>query len=345
MSRSEKKKIHRSYEEYVQERTQKEQINTEEEQPDPIQGLETEIGQLKEVLNGLKGVKRLKAEAAFINALRSKLENQEIMNSTQSDTSLPPETVVDSPSIEEVSGEDIPKQSGRDVLYSTITKYGISPKAKKKILKEIRPTAESPFSTSDLSEHPAGYDFSSPLMGRTRRSSYESAKFLDPSPYTEEMKAVFGENVVGEILPPLESNEATNPTDCEMFDAIREHLKIYRIQERTIVYAVVVSKELEQNESSAIRCYGGVAFGGYARDATRDAYLVNCAEYISVGTVPFALQVAMKKVGDWKIKIPIPEKVLEKAFTPQQRKLMQMYREKYPAEKYDIHYLQMLGAN
>lgn len=218
---------------------------------------------------------------------------------------------------------------------------------KTKKVREVHPT--NPFTNSPFENavhQPRKRATSASGVGYRGDYSYEpSAKYLDPSPYTEEMKAIFGENSEGEILTPLEAGEATISADCEMFDAVRENLKIYRIQERTIVYAVVVDKSGETNQSSAIRCYGGVAFGGYARDTNRDAYLVNCVEYISVGTVPFALQVSMVKIGDWKVKIPIPEKVLEKAFTPQQRKLMQMYREKYPAEKYDVHYLQMLGAN
>lgn len=160
--------------------------------------------------------------------------------------------------------------------------------------------------------------------------SMEEAPFLEAS---EKLK-----EDTKELLPEMESQQAETPSDREMFDNVRDDLLIFRSHERTIVYALAVDKTGENNQMFALRCFGGVAFGCYPHDTGRDAYLADCMEYIHIGTIPFAI-----RVGESKVKIPIPDKVLERSFTPNQRKMVQLLKEKYP--EYEIRYLQMLGAN
>jgi hypothetical protein len=170
-------------------------------------------------------------------------------------------------------------------------------------------------------------------IGASNKISEEIA-FLEPTLIPEGLR----EESQG-LLPELESKDANIPSDKEMFDDIRDSLLIFRVHDRTIVYAVAIDKQGE-NEISALRCFGGVAFGCYPYDMGRDAYLVGCVGYVSVGSVPFAIC-----VGEGKVKIPIPDRILEKSFTPNQKKIMQVFKEKYSSDKYEIKLLQMLGAN
>jgi len=164
-----------------------------------------------------------------------------------------------------------------------------------------------------------------------------------PPPYMEPSARTDVEQ--GELLPELESSDATIPSDIEMFDNVRNDIKIHRTNERTLVYAIVVDKKSEKNRAASIRCYGGVAFGGYVRDCSCDAYLIECVDNVHLGGIPFSFRLSVPKSGNWKANIPIPEKVLESAFAPSQRKTLSDLREKYPLESFDIHYLQMLLAN
>lgn len=179
-------------------------------------------------------------------------------------------------------------------------------------------------------------------IGGNYRSNY-SNKFSAPPNYME--PAVRTEMEDCDVLPELESSEAKLPSDIEQFDDVRTGLRIIRQAERTLVYCIVVDKQNEKNVIAGLRCYGGVAFGGYARDVSGDAYLVECVQSVHLGTVPFSFRLEMPKAGNWNVDIPIPEKVLEAAFAPAQRKTLSDLRDRFPEDRYEFQYLQMLMAN
>lgn len=139
--------------------------------------------------------------------------------------------------------------------------------------------------------------------------------------------------------------EAATPADMEDFDEVKESLKILRSPGKTAVFAVVIDREVpENNVVSALKCYGTTAFGGYVHDRSRDSYLAECVTCTFLGYVPFSLVLRMPNVGSWEINIPISDKVLEKHFTPKQIKLLNECREKYPKSRYTINFVQMLSC-
>lgn len=164
-----------------------------------------------------------------------------------------------------------------------------------------------------------------------------SAQFLNPS------KKVIEE--YSEIMPEVDSDATKNPTDIEMFSWVRDGFKIIRTAERTLIYAVVKSNDLTKNTAGQIKCCGGIAFGGYARDAANDTFLVECVEYVNLGSVPFGFRLEMPNCGSWYTEIPIPEKVLDKALTPTQRKVLSDLYEKYPSETHEVFFLQLSVSN
>lgn len=143
-----------------------------------------------------------------------------------------------------------------------------------------------------------------------------------------------------------EGKNKTTPSDNEDFDLVRESIKVIRCAPRTVVFVIVLDKNKDENNVlSAIRCHGGVAFGGYARDASADAYIVKCCNFVQIGQVPFSLAITMPNIGGWKMEVPIPEKVLEKHLTPQEKHSLEELRKTYPVPEYEIHLIQMLGCN
>jgi len=141
-------------------------------------------------------------------------------------------------------------------------------------------------------------------------------------------------------------SEALTPSDVEDFDDLKSSLKILRNDERTLVFAICIDKEDdEKNLMMALRCNGGTAFGGYAHDLPRDSYLVRCTECVQLGQVPFSYIVTMANVGEWRIKVPIPEVILEKHLTPQNKGVLDELRIRWSKKRYDIHFVQMLGCN
>lgn len=142
------------------------------------------------------------------------------------------------------------------------------------------------------------------------------------------------------------TTEAANPSDVEDFADIKDAIHVLRSPERTLVFAIAVDKEdRDANVMCAIRCRGGTPFGGYAYDRARDSYIVQCVDFVEVGNIPFSFMQTMDKVGTWQVRIPIPESVLEKHFTPYQRRVIAGYGKKYQSPKFEIQYIQMLGCH
>ena len=144
-----------------------------------------------------------------------------------------------------------------------------------------------------------------------------------------------------EILPEIDSCSTKNMADLQIFEQVRNEFKVTRVSERTLVYAVVKNKSADKNAIVKIRCFGGIAFGGYARDSSSDSFIVKCVDYIQLGTIPFGYKISMPKTDSWEVQVPIPENVLEKTLTPPQRKALSDFREKYPSKNFEISYLQM----
>lgn len=177
-----------------------------------------------------------------------------------------------------------------------------------------------------------------------RAKGYSQPKYRGTAPVVEPSEKVIMEGNA-DSLPELADKEAKLPQDVEMFDNVRGGLRIIRTSDTTNIYAYVVDKKGEDNKFGGVPCRGGVAYGGYAYDRSQDACLVECVQAVDLGSLPFAFKLQMPKCGTWCVECPIPEKVLEKSFTPPQRKKLAELRDRFPAERYDIHYIQMLNSN
>lgn len=174
------------------------------------------------------------------------------------------------------------------------------------------------------------------FSGSPKVATKSSIKYMEP---------ILKDYEDADLLPALEESQANLPIDIEQFEEVHNGLNIIRVSERTLIYCIVVDKKNEENVVANLRCYGGIAFGGYARDVSGDAYMVECVQAIKLGSIPFSYKLKMEKVGNWSTKIPIPEKVLDMVFSPSQKKTLMELRERFPSERYDIHYLQMSQIN
>jgi len=114
---------------------------------------------------------------------------------------------------------------------------------------------------------------------------------------------------------------------------------------KTVVVVVVFDQEVERNNTPHhIHCNDGIGFGGYVKDIPKDAYILDCVDFVSLGTIPVSFTVAVPKTGGWKVAVPMPEKVVEKLLAPYYRRVLKGIREKYPSPRFALHYMQMLGC-
>ncbi len=204
----------------------------------------------------------------------------------------------------------------------------------------------------NLDSHYNGGGGSDPSGCGDESSEDNSGVSLEPYYYQSKRKGSRREEIaIDRVFTPrlLDSDdvcEAVTPSDVEDFDGVKNALKVLRSDERTLVFAVAVDKkEDENNAMTAIKCNGGTAFGGYARDLARDSYIVQCVECAQLGQIPFSYFLTMDNVGQWRIKVPLSEDVIEKHLTPANSLILTEFRKKWPKKKYDIHFIQMLGCN
>lgn len=174
---------------------------------------------------------------------------------------------------------------------------------------------------------------------------------IDPTYYTKKKKhANYQEVDIDRIFAPSwdenEYSKAISQSDVEEFECLRESLRIMRSSETTLVFAIVIDKENDnENGIHAIKCNGGTAFGGYAYDGGRDSYIVRGIDFFQIGRIPHSYVITMPNLGAWQVKVPIPEALLEKHLSPQQRDAMGKFMEKWPTSRYEIQLIQMLGCN
>lgn len=127
---------------------------------------------------------------------------------------------------------------------------------------------------------------------------------------------------------------------------IREGLEIEIMQdEKTVVVLIVMDKEQPANNvAKYIHSQEGICFSGYVKDTAKDSYIVDCVDFVPLGTIPIAFRVAMPMSGHWKTTVPMSEKVVEKLLAPFYKRTLKGLREKYPKPRFAFHYMQMLSC-
>jgi hypothetical protein len=146
-------------------------------------------------------------------------------------------------------------------------------------------------------------------------------------------------------IPELEQNGKVSRVGAADFDNQRTAMQLHRLKESTMVVGIVIDQEDTQNECQAIPCNNGVAFGGYAHDLSRDAYLVRCVTALYLGSVPFSFLMSYVGIGNWKVKVPICIDVLMRSFSFAQNKKLEELRTRYPSRRYRIEFMQMINCN
>jgi hypothetical protein len=139
----------------------------------------------------------------------------------------------------------------------------------------------------------------------------------------------------------MDDNEnETLPNNENDVDIIRQQLIIERIPERMRIIAVVVDNENRaNNEINAINC-DGEPLGCYAYDAQNDKYYVDCHAYSDFGSISVAYRIKSQGTTESNNIIALPDELIEKYFSPSQKKMGKLLRERYATPRYTIKYMQ-----
>ena len=79
-------------------------------------------------------------------------------------------------------------------------------------------------------------------------------------------------------------------------------------------------------------------------DITSNNYILQCAGYLKLGSVPISLEARMENVLDWIVPVPICEEILNNYWSPAQLKKLEKFKKEFQAN-YKINYLQMLESS
>jgi hypothetical protein len=123
---------------------------------------------------------------------------------------------------------------------------------------------------------------------------------------------------------------------------VRSALILHMEQQSTYLMLVAVNKNGSHNEQMRIATNHGTPIGGYVIDHVNDQYIINCFDYINLGTVPVSFTMRMDNVGNWGIKVPVPETVLKRYLLEEQKAEIKKFREKYSDNEVEYHFIQMV---
>ena len=136
-----------------------------------------------------------------------------------------------------------------------------------------------------------------------------------------------------------EINKTSEVNKSDVRD-VKRKTNVVSASGRTFVILAAIAHDSEKNTINRIRCGLGIPYAGYVYDSVRDCYNVNCTAVYFLGEVPVAMQLKMENVGYWSIPVPMPEVILKRYLTDQQKLDLKSFRSSYPSDSYDVHYIQ-----
>lgn len=112
----------------------------------------------------------------------------------------------------------------------------------------------------------------------------------------------------------------------------------------TRIMIAVYSRLKEINETKFLSCKGLLPIGNLVYEPRSDSYIINCVDYIEVGTIPISLIATMKGCPSWSVKMPLPEKLIKKHLNSKQKREIRNFLSNFD-EGFSSLYIQMLDPN
>jgi hypothetical protein len=140
--------------------------------------------------------------------------------------------------------------------------------------------------------------------------------------------------VMADTLSPL-------PALPEDIDLLRGEAHFERVSEKIHVNLVAIDKKSDKNKAESIKANGD-PLGGYAYVSESDQFLISCCDHLALGIIPMAFRVSFPGYAGKQL-IPLPDSLIYKHASPQQRKMIKIFREKNP--DCDIQYVQSLSRS
>jgi hypothetical protein len=107
------------------------------------------------------------------------------------------------------------------------------------------------------------------------------------------------------------------------------------------VIVVAIDKDDVGNTAIEIPCTYGKSLSNDVYNVVRDSYLVYGVDFHEIGTIPVNYRLKIESV-EWEIDIPLPECVIKKYMTSDQKEFFEKWCVDYKKQDYDLYYMQVL---
>jgi hypothetical protein len=141
-------------------------------------------------------------------------------------------------------------------------------------------------------------------------------------------------------------SDAKPESDLRYTKETKSYLEISKRSENTFVVVVAIHNNPDINAMRRLSAKKGIPIGGYVYDRGHEAYLLRCVDYMNLGFIPLSFKLGMKGVGDWGVNIPIPESILRRHLTVEQKRDLKRFTGQFGAENnpdFRIEFVQMTG--
>jgi hypothetical protein len=122
---------------------------------------------------------------------------------------------------------------------------------------------------------------------------------------------------------------------------IKKSIKIEQDYSGMHVVVVAISKDDCDNAPIEIPCTYGKSLSNDVYNVVRDCYVVYGVDFHELGTIPVNYRAKIESV-EWEIDIPLPESVIKKYMTSDQKERFEKWQIDYKKQDYDFYYMQVL---
>jgi len=125
---------------------------------------------------------------------------------------------------------------------------------------------------------------------------------------------------------------------------IKSNIRVGVEPDSTYVLIFAVHKSPSYNSAMAIPCDRGTPIGGYLFDPIHNCFQVFCVDYLPLGYINISFTLNADGVGEWSTTIPVPEVVLKRHMSEDQKKDLRKFKNGFkPSSDYTFEFLQLIG--
>lgn len=143
------------------------------------------------------------------------------------------------------------------------------------------------------------------------------------------------------------SKETSEPEvimDATGEDDYRDKLKLQLISDASYVVMLSISERDDENIIRRLAAKRGVPLVPYAYNAVGEYYNVRCVEFMFLGLVPVGFQLTLPGTPLWKVRVPMPEEVLDRFLSGEQKLEVASFKAVAKEANLRVEYLQMVNC-